>query len=63
MTKHKPYHPDDIAVWPDGCWASLGEVWAGEFDWMSDDCEKVRLEDVERLEELNLAVELGLRRE
>lgn len=28
---------------------------------MSDDYEKVRLEDVERLEELNLAIELGLR--
>ncbi len=61
MTTHKPHRHDDIAVWPDGTWAPLGEVWAGEFDWMSDDYEKARLEDVERLEELNLAVELGLR--
>lgn len=61
MTTQKPYHHDDIAVWPDGSWASLGEVWAGECDWKSDDYEKVRLEDVERLVELNLAFELGLR--
>ncbi|MFG1352100.1 MAG: hypothetical protein B7X99_13130 [Rhizobiales bacterium 17-65-6] len=50
-----PYHPDDIAVWPDGAWATLGEVWRGEFSHRSDDFEIVRLEDVARLKELGLA--------
>ncbi|RWK43776.1 hypothetical protein [Mesorhizobium sp.] len=60
MTPQQPYRRDDIVVWPDGTWAYLGEVWAGDFSWKSDDYEIVRLEDVERLEALNLADELGL---
>jgi hypothetical protein len=56
----RPHHPDDIVVWPDGTWATLGEVWAGDFGWMSDDYEIVRADDVERLKALNLADDLGL---
>lgn len=55
-----PYHPDDIAVWPDGRWATLREIWAGDFGWKSDDYEIVRTDDVERLKALNLADDLGL---
>ena len=56
----RPYHPDDIVVWPDGTWATLGDVWAGDFGWMSDDYEIVRADDVERLNALDLADDLGL---
>ena len=59
-TTQRPYHPDDIVVWPDGTWATLAEVRAGEFNCMSDDYEIVRLEDVERLKALGLADDLGL---
>lgn len=51
MTKHHPIRPphgDDIAVWPNGIWASLDEVWNGEYDWLSDDYEIVLLEDAAR---------------
>jgi hypothetical protein len=60
MTTQQPYHPDDIVVWPDGTWAALADVWAGDYAWMSDDYEIVRADDVERLTALNLADDLGL---
>jgi hypothetical protein len=56
----RPHHRDDIVVWPDGTWATLGEVLAGDFGWMSDDYEIVRADDVERLKALDLADDLGL---
>ncbi|HEY9213024.1 MAG TPA: hypothetical protein VIQ29_09235 [Ancylobacter sp.] len=60
-TKQPPqHHPDDIAVWPDGAYATLKEVWRGEFSHRSDDFEIVRLEDVARLKELGLADDLDL---
>lgn len=54
------YHIDDIAVWPDGSWATLGEVRNGDYNWKSDDFEIVRMEDDARLKELGLADELGI---
>lgn len=30
-------HRDDIAIWPDGTWAHLGDVWNGGYSLMSDD--------------------------
>ncbi len=30
-------HRDDIAIWPDGTWAHLGDVWNGGYSFMSDD--------------------------
>ncbi|MDW9478843.1 hypothetical protein GOB57_09115 [Sinorhizobium meliloti] len=54
-----PAHPDDIAVWPDGTWATLGEIKRGEFAWMSDDYEIVAQESDDRLRELGIAWELG----
>lgn len=62
MTTQKPYLHGDISVWPDGSWAFLGKVWAGEFD-LSDDYKKGCPEEVERLCELYLAVEPRLRPE
>jgi hypothetical protein len=61
--KTRPYHPDDIVVWPDGRWTTLDEVRRGGWDWRSDDYEIVRLEDQTRLEELGLAADLDLPRE
>ena len=55
-----PFHADDIAVWPDGVWAHLGEVRNGEFAHKSDDFEIVRIEDHARLKELGLAYELDI---
>ena len=55
-----PYSSDDIAVWPDGGWASLGEIWRGEYGHMSDDYELVRIEDQARLKALGILDELGL---
>lgn len=42
-------HDDDIAVWADGTWATLEDVRAGEFDWMSDDYEIISHHDTDRL--------------
>jgi hypothetical protein len=51
------WHPDDLAVWPDGFWATLWEFWNGECSHKSDDFEVVRLEDQARLQELGIADE------
>jgi hypothetical protein len=52
------HHPDDIAVWPDGFWATLEEVRNGECNHRSDDFEIVPLENHARLKELGIANEL-----
>jgi len=44
-------HRDDIAIWPGGTWGHLGDVWNGDYSFMSDDYEIVRLEDAVRLKE------------
>ncbi|SDR44642.1 hypothetical protein SAMN05519103_03245 [Rhizobiales bacterium GAS113] len=54
----RTHHPDDIAVWPDGFWATLKEVWNGECNHRSDDFEIVRQENHTRLKELGIADEL-----
>lgn len=59
-TQTPPYHPDDIVVWPDGAWATLGEVRNGEFSHRSDDFEIVRLDDAARLKELGLPDEFDI---
>ncbi|RWK66814.1 hypothetical protein [Mesorhizobium sp.] len=58
-TASSAYHPDDIAVWPDGTWISVGELSEGGYGHKSDDYEIVPLEDVERLRELGIADELS----
>lgn len=56
----QPYTQDDIAVWPDGSWAELGDVWNGHYHWKSDDYEIVRADDVDRLKALGLAEDFGI---
>jgi hypothetical protein len=56
----RAFHSDDIVVWPDGCWATLGEVRNGEHVNRSDDYEIVRINDVTRLTELGIAEEMDL---
>ena len=56
----RPWTQDDIAVWPDGCWAELGEVWEGYWNWKSDDYEIVRADDDEGLKALGLAEDFGI---
>jgi hypothetical protein len=51
----QPYGIDDIAVWPDGWWATLGAIWNGDYQHKSDDYEIVRQEDHARLTALGLA--------
>ncbi len=53
-----PFDPEDIAVWPDGFWAVLEEVWLGHYSHRSDDYERVRRQDRERLAELGIADEI-----
>ncbi|MBN9505391.1 MAG: hypothetical protein J0I69_05135 [Altererythrobacter sp.] len=61
MTKtQRPYTEHDIAVWPDGGWAELGEVWDGHYHWKSDDYEIVREDDFDRLKALGLAENFGI---
>jgi hypothetical protein len=60
MTALRPIHGDDLAVWPDGTWATMDDVRSGHYDWMSDDFEIVRLADEHRLRELGLADDLDL---
>lgn len=55
LTGAKAHHRDDIAVWPDGTWVELGDVWNGDYAWMSDDYEVVPIEDHARLEALGIA--------
>lgn len=54
------YGQDDIAIWPDGCWAELRDVWNGDYAWKSGDYEIVRIEDEVRLKTLGLAPDLGI---
>ena len=48
---------DDIAVWPDETWTSLGDIWNSDYHFMSDDYEVVALEDEARLKDLGVEVE------
>ncbi|AMS45396.1 hypothetical protein [Aminobacter aminovorans] len=50
-------HRDDIAIWPDGTWAYLGDVWNGGYSFMSDDYEIVHLEDAVRLKEHGIDID------
>lgn len=59
-TNDEAYHGDDLAVWPNGVIATLRDVWNGYYNFMSDDYERVRLEDTVRLKELGILEELGI---
>lgn len=50
-----PFHPDDLVVWSDGTWATCEQFASGAFSWMSDDVERVRMDDADRLRKLGLA--------
>ncbi len=56
----KPYHLDDIVIWPDGSWTTVEDIQRGEFSHKSDDYEIVRLEDHDRLRALGLAEDLDI---
>lgn len=61
MTDHTPpYGPDDVAVWPDGTWGTLGEIWAGDYAHMSDEYEIVRSDDHARLKALGVEEDLEI---
>ena len=46
------HESDDYAVWPDGTWAVLGDVWKGDYNWMSDDFEVICHNDLNKLNTL-----------
>lgn len=48
----RPFHPYDLVVWPDGTLATCEQLVSGEFGWMSDGLERVRLDNADRLREL-----------
>lgn len=58
LTGAKVHRSDDIAVWPDGTWAEIGDVWSGEYTFMSDDYEVVPIKDHARLDALGIADEV-----
>lgn len=45
----KEHSKGDIVLWPDGFHATLGEIWAGDFNHRSDDYEIIRHDDHARL--------------
>jgi hypothetical protein len=57
---NKVFTRDDFAIWPDGTWATLHEVWAGDYHFMSDDYEMVQQDDVKRLTELGIPTDGAL---
>ncbi|TCM50702.1 hypothetical protein C8J36_11134 [Rhizobium sp. PP-F2F-G48] len=58
-TSTRTPNAEDIAFWPDGAWARLGDVSRGDFDWKSDDYEVVLMENTLRLRELTVFDELS----
>lgn len=48
---------ENLAIWPDGEYASLSEVYAGNYSWKSDDYEVVDLTNDARLKELGIDLE------
>ncbi|WP_171899304.1 hypothetical protein [Sphingobium sp. RAC03] len=40
---------DDVALWPDGSWATLGDISNGDYHWKSDDYEIISYLETERL--------------
>lgn len=50
----KPFNKDDFAVWPDGFWAVLEDIWNGHYSYRSDDYEMVHQDNHARLIELGV---------
>lgn len=51
-------HPGDIALWPDGEWATMREIERGEFAWKSDDYEVIDHVDIRRRREVGVLGEI-----
>jgi hypothetical protein len=58
-TETQASHPDDLAVWSDGFWATLSEVRGGGFNHRSDDFEVVPHDNRVRMRELGIADEIS----
>lgn len=54
MATTQASHPDDLALWPDGFWATLSELRSGGFNHRSDDFEVVSHLDRVRIQELGI---------
>jgi len=57
-TRTEAWHPEDLAVWPDGSLATISELRSGGFNHLSDDFEVVRHDDRTRIQELGIADEI-----
>jgi hypothetical protein len=55
----RPFHPDDLVVWPEGTCAAFEECGNGEFSWRCNDVEIVHLDGIQRLRELGLTEFIG----
>jgi hypothetical protein len=53
------WHPEALAVWPDGFWVTLLELRSGEYNHRSDDFEVVPHDDRARMQELGIAEEVA----
>ncbi|ARR57847.1 hypothetical protein HY78_30625 (plasmid) [Rhizorhabdus wittichii DC-6] len=49
MTNEATRSCDDIALWADGSWATLGDISNGDYHWKSDDYEIIPHLETERL--------------
>lgn len=54
MTNASPRCCDDVALWPDGSWATLGDISNGDYHWKSDDYEIISYLETERLTALGV---------
>ncbi|BCH19531.1 hypothetical protein [Mesorhizobium sp. L-2-11] len=46
---------DEIAIWPYGNWAHIGDIRKGDYHYMSDDYEVVPIDDIDRLNALGVS--------
>lgn len=46
---------EDFALWPDGSWAQVEDIWRGDYAWKSDDYEIIGYDDERRLREVGIA--------
>ena len=57
-TRTEAWHPEDLAVWPDGFGATFSELRSGGFNHRFDDFEVVPHDDRARMQELGIADEI-----
>ncbi|ANH09049.1 MAG TPA: hypothetical protein VGN93_30855 [Shinella sp.] len=55
IEERRQLNPKDFAIWPDGSWAQIEDIWRGDYTWKSDDYEVIGYDDERRLREVGIA--------